>query len=67
MTKHIIRLSIKAINDTIDPNGLVTSLLAFVVLLSFATPRSQSLNQTEQFNGLKCAKTEIETIMTQKD
>ena len=63
--KHILRLSIKAINDTIGPNGLVPSLLVFGVLPSLPSPNSRSSEQQERFQALRAAKAEMETIIAE--
>lgn len=60
---HVLRFALKGINGTMNPNGLVTSLLVFGVARSFPSPNKHSLYQTERFQALKKARPEMETIV----
>ena len=64
--KHILRLSVKAINDTMGPNGLVPSLLVFGVLPSFPGPTSNNIPQKERMEALRKAKAEMEAIVAEQ-
>ena len=63
--KHILRISTKAINDTMGPNGLVPSLLVFGVLPAFPCPNTKMPNQVERFAALRTAKAEMEKIVAE--
>lgn len=64
--KHLLRLALKGINDTMGPNGLVPSLLVFGVLPSFPSPTRNSPDQVERFEALKKAKAEMESIVAEQ-
>ena len=64
--KHILRISLKGINDTIDQNGLVPSLLVFGVLPSFPSPSRNNPDQQERFEALKSARAEMESIVAEQ-
>ena len=57
-----LRLSIKALNDTMGPEGLVPSLLVFGVLPRFSAVDTKLPNQVERMEALKNARAEAEAI-----
>lgn len=63
--KHILRISIKAINGTMGPNELVVALLEFGVLPSFPRTNTKTLNQTERLVALRTAKAEMEEVVAE--
>lgn len=50
--KKVLIMAIKSINDTMGPNGLVTSLLIFDVLPWFPTPSKISTIQKDRLEVL---------------
>lgn len=58
-----LRISIKAIKDTMGPSGLVLSLLEYVVLATFPGLSKVNLKQKQIFEALKLARDEMETII----
>lgn len=58
-------MSMKGMNDTMGPNGLISSQLLFLSLSKFPSLSSISSNQLERFKALKLARTERETIVAE--
>lgn len=56
------RLSVKAMNDTLGPEGLVPSLLVFGVLPRFPACSTKFPNQVDRMRALAMARAEMETI-----
>lgn len=63
--KSTLRLAIKAINDTMGPNGLIPSLLVFGTLPRFPGIEASHPNQRERFQALKTARAEMEAIVAE--
>lgn len=59
----LLLLSLKGIEDTLRPNGLVTALLAFCSLPSFSTPKKHLLDQKERLECLKIVKNNKEVMI----
>lgn len=57
--KIVLRKSIKPIQDTMGPNGLVTSLLLFSTLSQFPCMTSMNPRQSESFKALKLARAKM--------
>lgn len=57
-----LRLAIKAMNDTMGPNGSVPSLLVFGCLPRFPSVNSKVPEQVERMDALQAARREMETI-----
>jgi len=57
-----LRLALKAMNDTMNPEGLVPSLLVFGVLPRFPAVNTQLPNQVERMRALEVARAEMESI-----
>lgn len=60
-----LRLAVKAMNDTMNPEGLVPSLLVFGVLPRFPALHTQLPNHEERMRALKVAQMEMETITSE--
>lgn len=58
----VMRLAVKAMNDTMNPEGLVPSLLVFGVLPRFPPMSSELPRQQEIMRALEVARAEMETI-----
>lgn len=61
----VLRMVITAINATMGRNGLVPSLLVYEALPSFLGISKTTMNQKEQFEALKTARSEMETIVAE--
>jgi hypothetical protein len=61
----VLRLSIKAMNDTMGPEGLVPSLLVFGVLQRVPATRTSLPNQKDRMEAFSAARSEMETIASQ--
>lgn len=61
-----LSLAVKAMNDTMNSNGLVPSLLVFGVLPRFPTTNSKIPAQQERMNALQLARREMETIVSKQ-
>ena len=61
----ILSTAVKAMNDTMNCDGLVPSLLVFGVLPRFPSFRTALPNQTERMRALSAARTEMETITSE--
>ena len=63
LDKHLgLKLAVKAMNDTMGPEGLVPSMLVFGVLPRFPVSTIDLPNQVDRMNALKSARAEMETI-----
>ena len=60
-----LRLAVKALNDTMGPEGLVPSLLVFGVLPRFPAVNTELPDQVERMEALKEARAEAATITAQ--
>ena len=60
-----LRLAVKALNDTMGPEGLVPSLLVFGVLPRFPAVNTKLPNQVERMEALKNARAEAAAITAQ--
>lgn len=56
----------KAINDTMGPNGIDQFLLVFGVLLSLPTPRSNNRSDEEICTAQREPRAELENIVPKK-
>lgn len=63
--EHALRLAVKAMNDTMNPEGHVPSLLVSGVPLCFSAMNSQLPNQEDRMRAMQVAKTEMETIASE--
>lgn len=61
-----LRLGIKALNDTMGPNGLVPSLLVFGVLPTWPAPLKHNPRQTDRFKAMNTARREMESFVAQQ-
>lgn len=57
-----LRLSIKAMNDTMDPEGLVPSLLVFGVVLSIPVINKTLPEERDRMAALSMARTDMATV-----
>lgn len=55
-------MAMESINDTIDPNELVPSLLVYGVLPTFVGPFKTRTKQSGRCEALKLVKAELESI-----
>ena len=62
----ILKLTIKAMNDTMGPNGLVPSLLVFGALPRFPAIANNLANQRDRMETLQMAKDEMEQIVAEQ-
>ena len=60
--EFILSTAVKAMNDTMNCDGLVPSLLVFGILPRFPSFRTNLPNQAERMRALSAARTEMETI-----
>lgn len=58
----VLRLSMEAINDSMEPNGLLPSLLVFRKIPKFPSTSSMNSIRTERFEAFKVERAKIETI-----
>lgn len=56
-------MSVKAINDTLGPNWLVSSLLVFGTLPKFPCVTNFNLKKSESFQALQLSRREMETTV----
>lgn len=61
-----LRLSVKSLNDTAGPKGLVPSLLVFGVIPSLGNTDADLPNQEERFRAMHEARNEAATITAEK-
>ena len=61
-----LALAVKAMNDTMNEDGLVPSLLVFGTLPRFPLTDSNVVAQKERMRVLSCARKEMETIVAQR-
>ena len=66
MPKTILRLSLKAMNDTMGENGLVPSLLTFGVIPRFPILNTELPTQQERLEALKKAQAEMNSIVAER-
>ena len=64
--EHVLRLSVKAVNDTVGPNGLVPSELVFGVRPTFPIAPKTNPTQSERFQALQTARNEIAQITAER-
>lgn len=62
----ILKLTVKAMNDTMGPTGLVPSLLVFGMLPRFPAVQTNLPNQCDGMHALLMAKTEMEGIVAEQ-
>lgn len=63
--ESVLRLGLKAMNDTAAPNGLVPSLLVFGVLPRLPIANHSFPDQVARMNVLQIARKEMETVVAQ--
>lgn len=61
--RAILSISIKALNDTMGPNGLLTSLIVFEKLPKFSCQSNTNPIQAKRFKVLNLVKMEMETVV----
>ncbi len=61
----ILKLAVKAMNDTMGPNGLVPSLLVFGVLPRFPAVSTNLPNQEDRMKALEIARSEMEAFVAE--
>ena len=62
----ILKLSVKAMNDTMGPNGLVPSLLVFGMLARFPIVNSSLPDQRDRMKAMQLARLEMETFVAEE-
>lgn len=62
----VLRLAIKALNDTMGPHGLVPSLLVFGVLPTCPAPVQSRKSQVERFKAMNTARREMEAYVAEQ-
>jgi hypothetical protein len=60
-----LRLAVKALNDTMNPEGLVPSYLVFGILPRFPALNSELPTQVDKMKKLESARAEMETITSE--
>jgi hypothetical protein len=60
-----LRLAVKAMNDTMNPEGLVPSYLVFGILPRFPASKSKLPSQMDRMKALEAARAEMETITSE--
>lgn len=57
-----LRIAIKAINDPVESNGPVPSLLLFGTMKTFPTPANTNQTQAGRFRAIALERSKMETI-----
>lgn len=64
--RHLLILALQGMNDTIESNGLVTTLFVFGGFQSCTSPNKHSLDRSERFEALEKERSEMETIIAEQ-
>jgi hypothetical protein len=64
--RTVLKLAVKAMNDTVGENGLVPSLLVFGVTPRYPALRTDLPNQKERMGVISTAQKEIKTIIAER-